>query len=62
MQLHDKIKNDVNTSVAIASRKTMQLRHAPPEYIGLELMHEFIQDLLGRNTTEAKIFTMKVGI
>ncbi len=60
LQLHEKIKRDVNRSIAIASKKTKLLQNASAERIGLELMHEFIIDLLGRNSTEAKIFAMKV--
>ena len=40
--------------------KCLQLKHAADDRIGLEILHTFILDVLGRETPAAHIFTSKM--
>jgi hypothetical protein len=42
-----------------SEKKIQKLKVAHDAHIGLELLHTFILDLLGRNTPVAKIFETK---
>lgn len=44
-----------------AARKTAKLAQADNDHIGLEILHLFVLDLLGRNTNAARIFNAKTG-
>ena len=59
-QLHELIKRDVDRSIKIARAKATKLHQATTDHIGLELMHQFVLDLLGHDTSAAKIFIQKV--
>jgi hypothetical protein len=61
LQLHQLIKRDVDRSIKLANEKATKLHQATADHIGLELMHEFVLDLLGQDTNAAKIFTQKVS-
>jgi hypothetical protein len=56
------MKRDVDRSMKLANDKATKLHQATADHIGLELMYEFIRDLLGRDTNAAKIFAQKVNI
>lgn len=60
-QLHELIKRDVDRSIQLADKKAIKLHQATTDHIGLELMHQFVLDLLGHDTSAAKIFIQKVG-
>jgi len=57
--LSDKMEFDVDRSILVSNMKSMKLHLAKKENIGVEIMHEFIVDLLGRDTNEAMIFLRK---
>uniref|UniRef100_A0A7S3M5U4 PKD/REJ-like domain-containing protein n=1 Tax=Spumella elongata TaxID=89044 RepID=A0A7S3M5U4_9STRA len=42
-----------------AAKRTEKLRNATDQHTGLEILHLFIIDLLGRNTSAARIFEIK---
>jgi hypothetical protein len=42
-----------------SEKKYLKLKYAHDTHIGLELLHTFVLDLLGRNTPVAKIFRTK---
>eukprot|EP01038_Epipyxis_sp_PR26KG_P009221 gene9221-12434_t len=55
----DRIKNEMRTVRNKASKCASKLRLATDSHIGLELLHLFIIDLLGRETPAARIFETK---
>jgi hypothetical protein len=57
--LEEKVRFDVDRSITISNSKAMKLHLASKETIGVEIMHEFVLDLLGRDTYEAQIFIRK---
>jgi hypothetical protein len=59
-QLHELVEKDVTRSIAVANKMSVKLHQATPEHIGLVLMHQFVVDLLGRDTSAARIFIQKV--
>jgi hypothetical protein len=59
--LHELIKRDVDRSIQLADKKAVKLHQATADHIGLELMHQFVLDLLGHDTSAAKIFIQKVS-
>ena len=59
-KLHHLIKRYVDQSTELSKQKATKLHKATTEHIGLELMHQFVVDLLGSDTASAKIFIQKV--
>lgn len=55
----DRVRNYVEKSIKLADQKAMKLHYAKKENIGVEIMQEFVVDMLGRDTIEAKIFLRK---
>eukprot|EP01038_Epipyxis_sp_PR26KG_P014196 gene14196-19049_t len=55
----DRIKNEMRTVRNKASKRASKLRLATDSHIGLELLHLFTIDLLGRETPAARIFETK---
>jgi hypothetical protein len=55
----DELFQEVNIVQAQTYQKLAVLKYAAPSHIGIELLHIFIRDLLGRNTPAAKIFISK---
>ena len=51
--------NDKATNWNKSAEKIAKLRTATDEHIGLEIIHLFVIDLLGRNTPAAQIFRYK---
>ena len=59
--MYDSIYNDVESVRSRALAKIETLRVTTEEQTGLEVLHLFIVDLLGRNSPAAKIFESKLG-
>jgi hypothetical protein len=53
------IKTELSCVRSESEKKIQKLKLAHDTHIGLELLHAFILDLLGRNTPVAKIFGTK---
>jgi hypothetical protein len=53
------IKTELSNVRSESEKKIQKLKVAHDTHIGLELLHTFILDLLGRNTPVAKIFETK---
>jgi len=58
-ELKTKMVNDITCSVEIADSKAKLLHQASAANIGLELVQALVSDVLGRDTTAAKLFTSK---
>ena len=54
------IRQEVNFVSKFSVRKTEVLRWTSSRHTGLEILHLFIMDLLGRNTPAARVFETKV--
>ena len=57
--ISDKVESDVGKSIFISNMKAMQLHLSTKENVGAEIMHEFVLDILGRDTNEALIYKRK---
>ena len=44
-----------------SKEKVEKLRYADDDHVGLEIMHLFVMDVLGRETAVARIFESKAG-
>jgi len=53
------LKNELNLVQTISNEKIKKLQIATDAHVGLEIIHLFIKDLLGRTTSAAKIFESK---
>jgi hypothetical protein len=59
VNMEEKIHADIDNSVVMADKKIEKLRSTSGTHVGLEILHLFIVDLLGRDTATAKIFRSK---
>lgn len=59
MNTAELIKKEINYVLNETKEKQKKLRFATDIQIGLEILHLFVLDLLGRHTPAAKIFLQK---
>lgn len=57
--MESQLYREVTTVQTLTKRKVEKLRIASDSHIGLELMHLFMLDLLGRDTPVARVFLSK---
>jgi hypothetical protein len=55
------IKKELAIVQRVSSEKIKKLKRAEDSHIGLEMLHEFIIDILGRHSPAARIFEAKTG-
>jgi hypothetical protein len=60
--LRDKVRADVEIAARITKQKVKKLSKSLDAHVGLEIIHLFIIDLLGRDTATAKIFKQKTEV
>jgi hypothetical protein len=55
------LRKEINFVKVAAEEKASKLKYATDQHLGLEIMHLFVLDLLGRDTPAAKIFASKTS-